>query len=331
MKKNISPLGPNSGTTTKPDEESFAGFVNSIGRHTPEGGQPGVYVFLDFDNDPSEKLPKIDGTATAVLIRQEPRVVRPQNFRPDYLKRVSMVIDVGRSPLVSRSRMNWPQRWTLKHLESPKIAGSERIDRFAIINANKMSFVEGELYSLRRLAAQKSSDIDVWGFDWDMTWFRRAARAFEEILIPLKHGFDIKPSAIRGWFKKPLSFMGTSEDKLLTLASYKYSLVIENSIEYMSEKLFDSLFAGTFPIYVGPNPVDFGMPEFVAIHSKPDINSILKAIQQARTVNLDAWRASVLAWLKSDGVEKAWSGPSVTQQIIDKIDLHVGTEGLGKA
>ena len=320
MKKHISPLGPNSGTVTKPDEESFAGFVGSIGRNTPEGGEPGVYVFVDFDNDPAEKLPKIDGRAPAVLIRQEPSVVRPQNFRPDYLKHMSMVIDVGRSPLASNSRMNWPQKWTLEHLESSKIAGAERIDRFVIINANKMSFVEGELYSLRRLAAQKSSEIDVWGFDWDMPWFRRATKAVEELLIPLKHGFGIKPAAIKGWFKKPLSFKGTSKDKLSTLATYKYSLVIENSSEYMSEKLFDSLFAGTLPIYVGPNPVDFGIPEFVAIHSSPDLESVMKAIDQARTIDLDAWRASVLTWLKSEGVEQAWSGPFITQRIIDKID-----------
>jgi hypothetical protein len=318
--KTIMPLGPNSGTVTKPDEESFAGFVASIGRHTPEGSKPGVYVFLDFDNDPAEKLPRTNVRAPAVLIRQEPSVVRPQNFRPDYLKHMSMVIDLGRSPFASNSRVNWPQRWNLERLESPEIASSERIDRFVIINANKMSFVEGELYSLRRLAAQKSSDIDVWGFDWDMPWFRRATKAFEELLIPLKHGFGIKPAALKGWFKNPLSFKGTSKDKLSTLASYKYSLVIENSSEYMSEKLFDSLFAGTFPIYVGPNPVDFGMPEFVAIHSSPDLESVMKAIDQARTIDLDAWRASVLTWLKSDGVEQAWSGPFITQRIIDKID-----------
>jgi hypothetical protein len=71
---------------------------------------------------------------------------------------------------------------------------------------------------------------------------------------------------------------------------------------------------------VGPNPVDFGIPEFVAIHTKPDINSIMKAIEQAHTIDLDAWRASVLAWLNSDGIKQAWSGPFVTQQIIDKID-----------
>ena len=313
-------MGPHSGTITDSAEESIAGFVRNIGRHAPEGSDPGVYVFLDFDNDPSEKLPKNEGRAPAVLVLQEPSVVRPQNYRTDYLKHMSMVIDVGRSPLASKSRINWPQRWTLEHLVSPKIASSERIDRFAIVNANKMSFAKGELYTLRRIAAQKSSDIDVWGFDWDMPWFRRATKAFEELLIHLKHGFGIKPAAINGWFRSPLSFKGASEDKLSTLASYKYALVIENSIEYMSEKLFDSLFAGTFPIYVGPNPVDFGMPEFVAICAKPDIDSIMKAIEQARKVDLNLWRASVLEWLKSEGVKQAWSWPFVVQQIIDRID-----------
>jgi hypothetical protein len=71
---------------------------------------------------------------------------------------------------------------------------------------------------------------------------------------------------------------------------------------------------------VGPNPVDFGIPEFVAIHSKPDIYSVMQAIEQARKVDLDVWRDSVLDWLKSDGVEQAWSWPFVVQQIIDKID-----------
>jgi hypothetical protein len=313
-------MGPHSGTITDSAEESIAAFVRYIGRHAPEGSEPGAYVFFDFDNDPSEQLPKVEGRAPAVLVRLEPDVIRPQNYRTDYLKHMSMVIDVGRSPFASKSRINWPQRWTLEHLVSPKIASSERIDRFAVINANKMSFAKGELYTLRRIAAQKSSDIDVWGFDWDMPWFRRATKVLEELLIPLKHGFGIKPAAINGWFRSPLSFKGTSKEKLSTLATYKYALVIENSIEYMSEKLFDSLFAGTFPIYVGPNPVDFGMPEFVAIHARPDIDSIMKAIEQARRVDLDVWRASVLDWLKSDSVEQAWSWPFVVQQIIDRID-----------
>ena len=83
--KIILPLGPHSGSIINSAEESFAGFVRSIGRHAPEGSEPGFYVFFDFDNDPSEKFPKAEGRAPAVLVRLEPSVVRPQNFRTDYL------------------------------------------------------------------------------------------------------------------------------------------------------------------------------------------------------------------------------------------------------
>jgi len=46
----------------------------------------------------------------------------------------------------------------------------------------------------------------------------------------------------------------------------------------------------------------------------------MMAIEQARTIDLESWRSSVLSWLKSEGVQQAWSGPFVTQQIIDRID-----------
>jgi hypothetical protein len=49
----------------------------------------------------------------------------------------------------------------------------------------------------------------------------------------------------------------------------------------------------------------------------------MKAIEQARTIDLESWRSSVLSWLKSEGVEQAWSGPFVARQIIEKIDLHL--------
>jgi hypothetical protein len=156
-----------------------------------------------------------------------------------------------------------------------------------------------------------------------MPFIKRAIRVIEELIIPLRHGSPVKPSSIRGWFKSPRSYKGPAEDKLATLSSYNYSVVIENSLDYMSEKLFDCLFAGVFPIYVGPDPREFGIPEFAAIHSKPNIESVLESINLARRVNLDEWRLSVLAWLSSEGVEQMWSGPYVLRQILEKVDTEL--------
>jgi hypothetical protein len=323
LTKKISLLGPNSGTTTKPGEQSFAETLRSLERLAPEGSKPDAIVFIDFDNDPAEKIDSHPGASPNGLIRQEPRVVRPQNYRPDFLSQMSFVIDVGRPPGTSSSRVNWPQNWNLKILHLSQSDSPVRIDKTVMINRNLMSFVDGEMYSLRRLLAQRSSEIDVWGMGWQMPFIKKAIRVIEELIIPIRHGFPVKLSSVRGWFKSPLSYKGPSEDKLATLANYKYSLVVENSLDYMSEKLFDCFFAGTLPIYVGPNPRAFGIPEFAVIHSKPNIESVLESIDLARGVNLDEWRSSVLAWLSSEGVEQMWSGPYVLKQILEKVDTEL--------
>ncbi len=323
MIKKISLLGPNSGTTTKPGEQSFAETLRSLGRLALEGSEPEAIVFVDFDVDPAEKLALYQGKYPVGLIRQEPQIVRPQNYRADYLSQMNFIIDVGRPPSTSKLRVNWPQDWNLRILELSQLDSPARIDKTVMINRNLMSFVAGEMYSLRRLLAQRSTEIDVWGMGWEMPFIKRAIRVIEELLIPLKHGFPAKLSSIKGWLKSPLSFKGPAEDKLTTLSKYKYSLVIENSLDYMSEKLFDCLFAGTLPIYVGPDLKEFGIPEFAAIHSKPNIESVLESINLARGVNLDEWRMSVLAWLTSEGVEQMWSGRYVLSQILEKIDTEL--------
>lgn len=321
LKRSITVVGPNAGTVTKPDENSFAETMRSKGRLAAEGSMPEAFLFIDFDTNPSEKMASYPGSAPAGLIRQEPRIVRPQNYRKNYLSHMNFVIDVGRPPSLTTPRVNWPQNWNLKFLKLSKSESPVRSDRAVMINRNLMSFVSGEMYSLRRRLVQRSSEIDLWGMGWDMPLIPRAIRVIEELLIPLRHGFPVNPSSIKGWFNRPLNYKGPAEDKISTLATYNYSIVIENSLDYMSEKLFDCLLAGTFPIYVGPNPVEFGIPEFAAIHSNPDVDSVLESIELARSVDLDEWRASVLAWLTSDGVEQMWSAPFVLKQIIEKADV----------
>lgn len=329
MTNKISLLGPNSGTTTKPGEQSFKETLRSLGRLAPEGSEPAAVVFVDFDNDPAEELTSYRRRYPTGLIRQEPQIVRPQNYRPDYLSQMDFVIDVGRPPSASPSRVNWPQDWNLQILELSKSESLERIDKPVMINRNLISFVKGEMYSLRRLVAQRSTEIDVWGMGWQISLPTKVKRLFDELLIPLRNGSPVNPSSMQGWFQSPRSYKGQSVDKLSTLSTYKYSLVIENSLDYMSEKLFDCLFAGTLPIYVGPDPSEFGIPASLAIRSEPNIESVFESIELARAINLHDWRSSVLSWLSSEGVEQMWSAPYVLRQIIDKIDRElVSTENV---
>jgi galactose mutarotase-like enzyme len=46
---------------------------------------------------------------------------------------------------------------------------------------------------------------------------------------------------------------GHMPENLENLQNYNYSIVIENDLDYISEKVWKSIYAGALPIYVGPN------------------------------------------------------------------------------
>jgi len=320
MTRLISLLGPNSETTTKPGGSNLYSTLRSMNRVCSDLNVAEALVFLDFDKNPKFEIGVQAKKKPITLVRQEPKVIRPQNYRADYLHQVDQIIDVGRPPTASTNRINWPQDWNLEHLSRSIEFEHQRSNRVAVINANKLSFVRGELYSLRRKASQVSPEIDVWGAGWDLTNTSKAFIAKAELQIPIRHGFGISPTAIAGWFGKPRSYMGISESKLQTLSGYNYSLVIENSLEFLTEKLFDSLFSGTLPIYVGPKLSEFEIPGFVAVTAEPDLGSVLEAIDAAKQVDLTKWRNQVLNWLNSQVVKRSWSSEFVMQDLVQKID-----------
>lgn len=92
-------------------------------------------------------------------------------------------------------------------------------------------------------------------------------------------------------------------DKVETLKRYKFSLAFENSNEedYVTEKFFQSLVAGTIPVVVGaPNIQDFVPSPGSVLHIKElkDIDSVAKTMKYLAE-NPDAYNQS-LRW-KYDG------------------------------
>ncbi|CAN6483887.1 unnamed protein product [Victoria cruziana] len=73
-------------------------------------------------------------------------------------------------------------------------------------------------------------------------------------------------------------------DKVETLKKYKFSLAFENSNEedYVTEKFFQSLVAGTIPVVIGaPNIVDFSpaLNSILHIRALDDVPSVAKTMQ----------------------------------------------------
>ena len=106
------------------------------------------------------------------------------------------------------------------------------------------------------------------------------------------------------------------------MREYRYSITIENSLEVVTEKIFDSFLAGTFPIYVGPNLDLIGVPANLYIKSTPTLSGLKKSMMEVRDINLENWRVQLQDWLNLDSTRNNWDSQKVFTRIISKIDIN---------
>lgn len=103
---------------------------------------------------------------------------------------------------------------------------------------------------------------------------------------------------------------GRRSTKLETIARYRFTLAFENSIceDYVTEKFFDPLVAGSVPVYLGaPNVADFAPAEHCYIDVR-DFNGPEDLAVHLRALAADdAAYGEHLAW-KADGVRPEYRG-----------------------
>jgi hypothetical protein len=197
---------------------------------------------------------------------------------------------------------------------------SAKLPDAIIINANKMSFIKGELYSLRRLCVQSLPNVLVAGYGWGMNTGAKWKILLAEAAISLTSGHLPNIEAARGWFSPPLKALGSTLDKRAMLARFRYSIVIENSLEFMTEKLFDCFFARTIPIYVGPSVANYGIPANLVIQSSPTIESIMDGLIRAQTVDYESWERELLEWLNNPTTKENWDALNSFEKILSFLE-----------
>jgi hypothetical protein len=251
----------------------------------------------------------------SVLVITEPGVILPGNSSSKVRNRFDQIIEVGRPR--GLASIKYPVEWDTSFVYS-----SARLPRIAAISSNKFSLAAGELYSLRALAYESLENLDLYGYDWNISRFSFFMKSLREI------GFTLLVNKALGidWKKlfsisqpRPLNYRGPVSSKFETLAKYKVSLVIENSLEYMSEKLLHSILSGAIPVYVGPNPEEFGIPSSLVVSAEPDIADLKSKVNLALELSHDEWRKEAKKWLACKSLEQSWNGSKLNLHIIKTI------------
>lgn len=157
---------------------------------------------------------------------------------------------------VNQSRLHklyWPQ--PAREVIEPWWSNIDRLKRIVVINGNHIprSF-RGQLYGKRIEAMAhlaKVGVVDLYGRGWDKWWSRRS------MWPPYWWNYRILMSIYRG----------TCESKYEVLSRYRFSLCFENMAMngYVTEKLFDCLYAGTIPLYLGAKDIGSIIPSGVYV------------------------------------------------------------------
>ena len=209
-----------------------------------------------------------------VLVIWEPYIVLKKSYSKRVIKQYGHVYTP--SPIWASRVMGKVFRWPQDKVRKIEDFGTwaHRENRFVMIQGNKFSTLNGELYSLRRKTIlELKENIHLYGTNWNQgirdvlwTWLKSAIKNF-----PSK----ISWKSLYGIRLNQESYRGPSEDKSKTLSNYRLAIVIENSADFVSEKLFDCVSAGCLVIYVGPKLDQFKIDDKFLFCSPADINEIV--------------------------------------------------------
>ena len=240
-------------------------------------------VSVSFNHDPSFKLPPAD---FRVLLLWEPKAVMPWQYQKVNYSTFDLVI-----PMSGWRAQNLGLKEFAYHPYDfdeikPITTNEGRTKRLVMINSAKFSSGCSSLYGLRRAASKKLFEIGVdyslYGTNWHMSKVmevrKRITSLKNSLLAREKICFQEFISQL--WYSYP-EYKGWVENKFGILSQFQLSLVIENEQDWVTEKVFDSLYAGAIPIYVGPDfSKEFPKLEACVIRANANTDDLVRKVRE---------------------------------------------------
>lgn len=274
---------------------------------------PDLLVCLDYHPRFNQELRRARALGVPrLLIKQEPPAIIPQHRHANPRNYFDGVITRGSSG--QSPAFNCSLSWDVRYVDEPK-----RTDRVVAISADKWSFVPSELYSLRLRTYSEDSRIDVYGRDWGRPLTERIIGLCKAFYVAVSSFTIPKLSNLAFAFRTPINSLGPVDEKARLLSGYKVSLVIENDMSSMSEKLVDSILAGTIPVYVGPQAGLFGIPKDLVIQCSAEVPAIRQALTLALTWDSKEYRRRAELWAENEGSKLNWKPEEVDARLVSYI------------
>ena len=191
----------------------------------------------------------------------------------------------------------------------------------SIVASNKISPLNDSNYELRRQVYDSLPDskLSKFGQFWNFNLKDRVIIRLGMIKFSIKQRYGFNYFKTFNNFFLNLKQVNAIENKHKTLINSKYHLIIENSHNFVTEKIFDSIIDGAIPIYIGTDLGELGIPIKSYIKCEANINAINLLLSELKNRNSNTYREGALKFLSSGNLVKNFSGEEIYSQIIDEI------------
>ena len=200
-----------------------------------------------------------------------------------------------------------------------------REKKIVMLASNKFSPVRNSGYSIRRKIAKIYKDselLEIYGMYWNSPFFFRLYLFLAMVKFNISSGFlpAINLNQIKNI--KSTSIKGRTTNKLELLNNSQFLVIVENSPDSLTEKIFDAFFCGVIPIYCGADLTRVGIPNSTYIKLNWDLSNLEEIVDSLHTLDVQNYLTSIYNFIKSDQFWLVWTEKAVYSKMADKINLY---------
>ena len=337
-----------------PTNQFMSKYLEKNGLKRVYDSNPDVFIAINHSKNEYRNFLKYGGNPRkAFLIRLEPESVFPKQFDKRIEDMYELVITPGSTSDFTRGKnfVGWPYmsnanpakpsqsefrlnefKSSPKHRVFDGVANWKQRPKFmTMVAANKVSPKLNSNYEIRRQLAVElqSAELEVFGGLWNDPLIAKVNHRVRTALVNLKSGITPNLFSIYGGLpKKYGSAIGEVEDKFDVVQDSKFSLVVENCDDYVSEKLFDAIVGGSIPIYIGPNLKSVGLPTNIALSGPRTAREIKLIIENLSDDDVSNLLQAGREFMISNTFKDLWNAETVFQKLSDIIILTVNDRDL---
>lgn len=197
----------------------------------------------------------------------------------------------------------------------------QRRKKPVFVGANKL-ISDNTLYNKRRAVIQKlQNNVEVYGENWELFGIKKATHAMKFARYSIINKQKVNLSDIFRYFAAhSIHANEMLEDKSELLLSVRFSLVFENSYNFVTEKILDSIVCGTIPIFFGTSR-HLGELESLILRVDNDLSTeaISKEIDKLIETNQAGRLEEIREFLFSKNFWHDWTIEGVYESLIEEI------------